>query len=264
MFCPNCGNKLREGAAFCSNCGAKMQADAPGVCPSCGEKLPESAAFCISCGKPVNMAAPEQREQSQASSFTPQQVDTGLIGFSDRCNHPEIQAVAQKNKKFSIGCMWILFFVPLIGFPVAGLLVEDLPFGEAAVIGIVLALIILIANLIALQQTRKPIWEGVVVNKYSKVKSERKGDDDSWRTYTEYTTIITTDAGKKKTIVERDSRRIMYDYLSVGDRVRYHPKLSTYEKYDKSKDRIIYCNVCTKMNPIQNDRCKWCNNLLFK
>jgi hypothetical protein len=38
----------------------------------------------------------------------------------------------------------------------------------------------------------------------------------------------------------------------------------TYEKYDKSKDRIIYRNVCTTMNPIQNDRCKRCNNLLFK
>lgn len=37
-----------------------------------------------------------------------------------------------------------------------------------------------------------------------------------------------------------------------------------YEKYDKSKDRIIYCNVCSMMNPIQNDRCKRCNNLLFK
>jgi uncharacterized paraquat-inducible protein A len=56
----------------------------------------------------------------------------------------------------------------------------------------------------------------------------------------------------------------MFDYLSVGDRVRYHPTFGTYEKYDKSKDRIIYCNICRMMNPIKNDRCKRCNNLLFK
>ena len=26
MFCPNCGTKLPDGAAFCSNCGNKIQA----------------------------------------------------------------------------------------------------------------------------------------------------------------------------------------------------------------------------------------------
>ena len=51
--------------------------------------------------------------------------------------------------------------------------------------------------------------EGAVVNKYSKERSEhRGGEDDNYRTYTEYTTVINTDAGKKKTIVEKDSGRI--------------------------------------------------------
>ncbi|MCK9287834.1 MAG: hypothetical protein M0P29_09760 [Sphaerochaetaceae bacterium] len=188
-----------------------------------------------------------------------------MVGFSDRYNCPEILAAAQKNKKFSIGCMWILVFVPLIGFPVAGLLMDDFPFGESIIIGMGIALVMLVFNLLALRRTKQPMWEGVVVNKYSKEKSEhRGGEDDNYRTYTEYTTIINTDTGKKKTIVEKDSGRDMYDYLSVGDRVRFHPRFGTYEKYDKSKDRIIYCNVCSMMNPIQNDRCKRCNNLLFK
>jgi len=104
--------------------------------------------------------------------------------------------------------------------------------------------------------------KGVVTNKFSKEQYEHR--DDASRTYTEYTVVITTDAGRKKTIVEKGSRQKMYDYLDVGDRVRYHPMFGTYEKYDKSKDSIIYCNVCSVMNPIQNDRCRWCNNLLFK
>jgi len=83
-------------------------------------------------------------------------------------------------------------------------------------------------------------------------------------TYTESITVIKTDAGKEKRIIERDSRRDMYDYLATGDRVRYHPAFDTYEKYDKFKDRIIYCNVCRMMNPISNHRCKRCENLLFK
>jgi ribosomal protein L40E len=265
MFCHNCGVKLPEGAAFCSACGAKTQASASSVCTACGAMLPEEAEFCISCGTAVNSATSEPMEPHHVATPASPQRGAGLVGFSDRCNSPEILAAAQKNKKSSIGCMWILVFVPLIGFPIAGLLMDDFPFGESLVIGLGIALVMLVINLLALQRTKKPMWEGVVVNKYSKKKSEhRGGEDDNYRTYTEYTTIINTDAGKKKTIVEKDSGRHMYDYLSVGDRVRFHPKFGTYEKYDKSKDRIIYCNVCTMMNPIQNDRCKRCNNLLFK
>ena len=263
MFCHNCGNMLPEDAAFCSSCGTKTQASVTGVCAACGAAIPDGAEFCINCGKAANRATPAM--PTQAASFAPPQDDAGLIGFSDKCNSPEILAAAQKNKKFSIGCMWILVFVPLIGFPVAGLLMDDFPFGESLVIGVGIALVMLVVNLLALRRTKQPMWEGVVVNKYSKEKSEhRGGQEDNYRTYTEYTTIINTDAGKKKTIVEKDSGRHMYDYLSVGDRVRFHPRFGTYEKYDKSKDRIIYCNVCSMMNPIQNDRCKRCNNLLFK
>ncbi len=265
MFCPNCGNKLPEGAAFCSSCGAKIQTNTPSVCTACGATLPEGAEFYIGCGKAMNLRMPEPTEASGEATSAPPQSGTGMVGFSDRCNSPEILAAAQKNKKFSIGCMWILVLVPLFGFPVAGLLMDDFPFGESLVIGVGVALVMLIINLLALRRTKQPMWEGVVVNKYSKKKSEhRGGEDDNYRTYTEYTTIINTDAGKKKTVVEKDSGRHMYDYLSVGDRVRFHPMFGTYEKYDKSKDRIIYCNVCSMMNPIQNDRCERCNNLLFK
>ena len=273
MFCPNCGNKLPEGAVFCISCGAKIPTSSPGVCTVCGADIPDDADFCINCGTAANTAgtpaptAPSVPPQA-AQSVPPQSSGAqhmGMVGFSERCNSPEILAAAQENKRFSVGCMWILVFVPLIGFPIAGLLIKDFPFGESLVIGVGIALIMLVVNLLALRKTKQPMWEGVVVNKYSKEKSEhRGGEDDNWRTYTEYNTIINTDAGKKKTIVEKDSGRHMYDYLSVGDRVRFHPRFSTYEKYDKAKDRIIYCNVCSMMNPIQNDRCKRCNNLLFK
>jgi len=257
MFCHNCGNKLPGGAVFCSSCGMKTQASAPGVCAACGATIPDGAEFCINCGTDVSAAATPAATESTVPSqathyFPPQSSDigsTGLVGFSERYNSSEILAAAQKNKKSSIGCMWILVFVPLIGFPVAGLLMDDFPFGESLVIGVGIAMIMLTVNLLALRKTKKPIWEGVVVNKYSKERSEHRGGDDD---------------GKKKTIVEKDSGRNMYDYLAVGDRVRYHPKFGTYEKYNKSKDRIIYCNVCSMMNPIQNDRCKRCNNLLFK
>jgi hypothetical protein len=227
MFCYNCGNKLPEGALFCANCGTQVGQDqANSVAQPRGDQQPRN-----------------------------------LVGFSELYNHPEILEAARSNRKSSILFMWILVIVPLIGFPIAGLLMDDFPFGESLVIGTGIALVMLIINLLALRRAKKPMWEGVVTNKFTKEKYEHK--DDSSSTYTEYTVAITTDTGKKKTIVARRNRE-MYDYLSVGDRVRYHPQFGTYEKYDKSKDRIIYCNVCSMMNQIQNDRCKRCNNLLFK
>ena len=105
----------------------------------------------------------------------------------------------------------------------------------------------------------------MVVNKYSKEKSEhRGGEDDDLRTCTEYITVINTDAVKEKNIVKYDSRWHMYDYISIGNRAHYHTRFGTYGKYDRSKDRVIYFNVCSTMNPIQNNRYKWCNNPLFK
>jgi len=262
MFCHNCGNRLEEGAAFCSSCGTKVQASIPKNCTACGMEVPEGAEFCIGCGQALNWAEPEEVKETKAAPSALSQEGTGLVGFSVRSHSPEILAAAENNRKSSIGFIWILVFLPLVGFPIAGLLMDDYPFGESVAVGIGISLVMLIINVFALKRTKQPMWEGVVTNKFQKEKYEHK--DDSSVTYTEYTTVIITDKGKKRTIVEKNSRRPMYDYLHVGDRVRYHPKFGTYEKYDKSKDRIIYCNVCTKMNPINNDRCDRCNNLLFK
>lgn len=270
MFCKNCGSKLPEGAAFCSSCGVQAQTNTPpATCASCGAKLSEGDAFCVSCGTPVGGSAgkvakaPGRAGAMPAQSAMPPQNHGALVGWSARSNDPEILAAAQKNKKSAIGCTWILALLFPIGFLLAGLFVDEVPLNEAIIIGVGLGLMMLIINLMRIRDMKKPIWEGVVIDKFHKERREHSGDDD-WTTYTEYTTVIRTDTGKKKRIVERDSRRFMYDYLAVGDRVRYHPAFSTYEKYDKSRDRIIYCNVCFTMNPIEDDRCKRCGNWLFK
>lgn len=235
-------------------------------CHHCGNKLPEKVAFCSSCGETDNNRGTNlQINDAQNLQENTLENQSNLIGFSQRHTHLEILAAGQKNKKFGVRFMLVLLLFPLIGFPIAGLLMEDFPFGESVIIGVGITLIMLIFNLFALRKSQKPIWEGAVVNKYSKERYEHRGSEDSnGRTYTEYTTVITTDAGKKKTIVEKDSGRHMYDYLSVGDRVRFHPMFGTYEKYDKSKHSIIYCNVCSMRNPIVNDHCERCDNLLFK
>lgn len=239
-------NKRRDDAMFCGNCGTK---------------LPDEAAFCGNCGTPVPKAKKEKHRPLSQASISPQ--DKSLVGWSPNSNDPEILEAARQNKKSAIGCAWFFMLFFPIGFILAGLLIDEMPLNEAIIIGVGLGVLMLVINLWRIKDMKAPQWEGVVIEKYKKERREHK-KDDSMTTYTELTTIIKTEAGKKKRITERDSERHMYDYLAVGDRVRYHPSFGTYEKYDKSKDRIIYCNVCRMMNPISNDRCKRCNNLLFK
>ncbi len=160
--------------------------------------------------------------------------------------------------------MWILAFGPLAVLSILALLVEELPMTDALVIGGGIAVFVLIISLFVSISGRRPMWEGTVERKYSKEKMERVAKHSSdYRRYTVYSTVFFGDDGTKRSTHEKDKRQV-YDYFAVGDRVRYHPRFGAYEKYDKSKDRIIYCIVCNEMNPIKNDRCKKCGNLLFK
>lgn len=187
-----------------------------------------------------------------------------LVGWSDVPNSPEILAAIRKNRKSSLLWTWVFSLLFPLGFLVAGLLSDEVPLGEALIIGVGLGLLILVLNLWRVKGTTKPAWEGVVLKKLEKKRSKRDSDDGSYTSYMEYIVLIRTDRGKKKRIVEHQRDLSMYRYLQVGDRVRYHPALETYEKYDKSKDKEIYCNVCRCKNPISNDRCSRCQNLLFK
>ncbi len=206
-----------------------------------------------------------QRAGNAAAEKTvlPPRDDTlGLAGWSSRCDDPEILAAAQSNRKSAIGCAWALGLLFPMGFAIAGLFVKELALGEALIIGSGMGALMIVINLLRARSMKKPVWEGVVIERYQ--KDRHKYDrSDNVTYYTEFVLVIQTTTGRKRRIA-RDNDRKMYDYLKVGDRVRYHPAFDSYEKFDKSRDSIIYCNVCSMMNPISNDRCERCSNLLFK
>lgn len=191
------------------------------------------------------------------------QEERPLVGWSPVADSPEILETIRKSKKSSLGWALALTLLFPVGFLIAGVVSDEVPLKEALIIGCGLGLCILTINLWRFAGMKRRGWDGAVVKKMEKRRYKRD-DDGSSQSYTEYIVLIRTDGGKKKKIVERKRDREMYDYLDIGDRVRYHPALETYEKYDKSKDEAIYCNVCRQRNPISNDRCELCNNLLFK
>ncbi len=187
-----------------------------------------------------------------------------LVGWSAVANSPEMVETIKKNKRSAVGWTWVFTLLFPVGFLIAGLLSDEVPLSEALIIGSGLGLLMLAINSWRIAGMKKPVWDGVVTNKLEKKRYKRDHDNCSSQSYLEYIVLIRTERGKKKRIVERQRDRDMYDYLDVGDRVRYHPALETYEKYDKSKDQVIYCNVCRLRNSIRNDRCERCKNLLFK
>ena len=79
----------------------------------------------------------------------------------------------------------------------------------------------------------------------------------------QYKVIITDDRGKEHEITVEDDDTLFH-YYKLGDKVRYHGKLKTYEKYDKSKDEIIFCSACATMHAITEDRCHRCKAPLLK
>ena len=184
-----------------------------------------------------------------------------LVGWSHVPSSREVEEVREKIKRSAIRwtCVFTLLF-PVV-FLIAGLFSDEVPLNEGLIIGSGLGLLLLAINLWRISGTNRPAWDGEVIKKLQK-KRWKNDKDGTSQSYNEYIVLIRTEAGKKKRIVERQGD--MYDYLDVGDRVRYHPALETYEKFDKSKDRYIYCNICRLRNSIRNDRCERCNHPLFK
>lgn len=124
------------------------------------------------------------------------------------------------------------------------------------------AMFLLIALAQILGRKRGSTWDGTVENKKIKKKTANQGDGN-YQEYLEYSVIIRSDAGKRHAIRVRDDSTL-YNYYRVGDRVRRHAGLNSYEKYDKTGDRFIPCAACATLCDIREDRCSRCQCPLLK
>jgi hypothetical protein len=121
----------------------------------------------------------------------------------------------------------------------------------------------LIAFFQIIGRNKSTTWDGTVVDK--KITQKRRHDKYQKRRidYLEYTVSIQADNGKMH-YTSADDDDTKYNYYKIGDRVRHHKGLNTYEKQNKSDDSIIFCNACTSLNDINEDYCFRCNCPLLK
>lgn len=242
-------------------------------CPSCGAQAGAQQKFCEYCG--ANLAAqtagtvpPEPTPAFDASRFY---AGSGAVrngipapGFSDRCNDPEILNALKKNRKAGAVLSFFVIPLPLIGFVIYSLVSDRMPLAQAVRTGAVVSAVFLVFAVISkLSAAAKKPYEAVVTDKRSRVRTHNSDRND---TFTEFTTVVQTTDGRKKTIVETDrSRAFAWNYLNIGDRFRFHPQFAfPYERYEKSSAPCLYCVVCQKENPVEADRCKKCGAPLLK
>ena len=233
-------------------------------CPNCGSQIEGQPKFCEHCGAPLtaytaDSVSAQTTAQQPAPDFDPARFYAGngsvrngipAPGYSDRCNDPEILQALQKNKKAGNILSVFLIPLPLIGFVVYSIVTDHMPIAQAFKTGLIVSAVFLVfAVLSKISAARQKPYEAVVTDKQSRIRTHNRDENDR---YTEYTTVVQTTDGKRKTIVETDrSRAFAWNYLNIGDRFRFHPQFAfPYERFEKSTAPCLYCVVCQKENPV--------------
>jgi hypothetical protein len=189
--------------------------------------------------------------------------DQGLKGFSNKIYDPVFDKYIKNTKVYGRIFALVLSLILIIGFYVYGEIHPGMDNPQAVAIGLVIGLIYTVSVfLFASKRNKGHTWDGIVANKTEKVRQKHQKGQTPTRV-TEYTVFIKGDNGEELEKTNENTMKV-YNYYQIGDRVRFHGKLGTIEKFDKSKDSIIFCNACSTINDISSDYCFRCKCPLLK
>ena len=189
------------------------------------------------------------------------------MGYSNRINDPAFAKYLADTKKYAKIFSLILASAAVLGFYLYGEFSYDMDNPEALYIGLGIGgMFIMIALITNRSQKSTKTWDGKVVDKLVEKKTRRRNATDMdyhAREYLLYKVVIKSDFGDTRELTAENDDTV-YNYYQIGDRVRYHGHLRTFEKYDKSKDSIIFCNACAFLNDMSDERCRACHCPLLK
>ncbi len=190
------------------------------------------------------------------------------MGFSPRISDPAFARYIHNSNRWAAIFSLILAVMAVVGFFVAGETgSSEMKNPQALCIGLTIgSMFVVIAMVQIRSRNRGKTWDGQVLDKTVEKKRRRRNtgnNDYYWEDYLLYTVVIRSDAGKRHEIRIEDDDTI-YNYWALGDRVRHHAGLNSYEKYDKSKDAITFCSACSTINEMSNDHCWRCRCPLLK
>lgn len=187
-----------------------------------------------------------------------------IVDFSQKIDDPALARYIKNNNRWSVTFSSILAFAAIVGFYIYGETSSEMDNPDSFYIGLAIGgMFMLIALFQVVGRNKSTTWDGTVVDKKIKKKRRRDKDQELWEDYQVYQVTIKADNGKKHDITAEDDAT-RYNYFKIGDRVRHHKGLNTYEKQNKSGDTIIFCNACATLNDMKEDFCFRCKCPLLK
>ncbi|MBU1196626.1 MAG: hypothetical protein KKE62_10805 [Proteobacteria bacterium] len=189
------------------------------------------------------------------------------IGYSNRIHDPAFANYVENSAKYAWIFSSILAGAATLGFYIYGETSHEMENPQALYIGLVIGTMFMtIAFLTNRSKQKGWTWDGTVCDRQIE-KKQRKvyntGNDYYMQDYQLFKVVIQSDHRKKYELTAENDDTV-YNYYQVGDKVRHHGKLRTYEKYDKTGDTIIFCNACASLNEMDDDVCHRCGCPLLK
>ncbi|PKP14488.1 MAG: hypothetical protein CVU08_00220 [Bacteroidetes bacterium HGW-Bacteroidetes-3] len=176
------------------------------------------------------------------------------MAYSLKIHDPAFDTYLKNTKDYRFQFAFALAIIAIAGFYLYGEMSDEMDNPEALHIGLGIGgMFFLIGVYSAFSVKKEATWDGEVVEKEI-VKKEK---------VTEFI-VYFEDQKHKRHEIRTENDATLYDYFKIGEKVRYHGKLKTYEKYDKTVDDIIFCNACSFMHDIDEIVCRNCGCPLLK
>lgn len=216
-------------------------------CTQCGNRLSGKNKVCRSCGFDITADKPYGDRSA---------IGAGGTGWSDAVNDYRF-AGYQGNRRTYIT---IFTLILVIAIPTFLLLSGDLSLdSEGITVMAVLSAMFLAIALYSMKNTRKKglEWTGTIEDKRDYYRSKNNHQSNVIMVRAENGRIIELPMG---------DNIVLYEYFKVGDRLRNHnrPNLRAIEKYDKSRDEILFCPSCGTLCDTRDNYCKSCGSPLLK
>ncbi len=197
------------------------------------------------------------------SDSLPAKKKVSRIGYSTVISTPKF---ITKHKLYNLKIFFIsLFVIPL---PIVLLIfysysTPDFEITDAIRYGSFLStFFVLIYVIVFLKKAYGKPWDGEITYKDSEIRE--RSNKGHTTTYEVFVLRIRKDSGDSDSIEEPSKNSYYYSHFNVGERIRFHPSLDYYEKYDKTNDTEILCPFCSAVTSINRNQCKKCGTPLIK
>jgi hypothetical protein len=185
------------------------------------------------------------------------------MAYSNKIHDQSFDKYLQNSKNWKFQFSLIIAALAIAGFWMYGSFSDEMDTQSALQIGLFIGLMFIVIGFFSGLSKPNRDWDGEVIDK--KITKTTKDIDYGYGKAERYvfTVFIKSETGK---VHEKWSENddTVYNYYKIGDKVRYHGRLKSYEKFDKSGDTIIFCNACAFLHDIDEDVCRNCGCPLLK